>query len=1389
MNKITKILFIVFIVLISLTVSCKDKDKDDNKKQLNEVTFSNIPTTMYVNDTFTVEYSKQENVTATFKSSDNNVATIEGEVVTAIAAGEFTLTSTFKLEDQTKEYKHTITVENLEYNITYNLDGGVLGNDAPSKYNVKNLPLTLVNPTKEGYEFAGWYTSNDFNSNAITSISAGTKEDVTLYAKWEKVIVTKTLTYELDGGTNAADAPTSYVVGVGCELPIPTKEGFTFLGWTVKKSSDKYITKVAVTQKNDLVLYAHWEKTIYFSNIVYELNGGTLPEGAATEYEEEKEFTLPIPTQEGYDFLGWSLEEGSTTYIKVIPATSKGDVKVYANWKETPVIGAPFTVEFELNGGAWSWTTAQVTDAAKGIDAVSNLPEIFMVDFFTYLLNNNLLSSSKVAAKLQVSDWTGFSTPYGDPVAWYNATSTGGYSAADGYSELFFDSVDGYEAVGGFLGTSPYKEKYANLTKHVIQLTKARYTSIATTASNFKGACGFVLDGYFYGTQGLRNDATFDGLRGLIPTPTVGYEGTVSSENIYLVTEGVVGTNLQLVDPVKEGHMFLGWYDNAKFEGERVTSVTSGCKLYAYWYNVAAAAPTFDINYVLNEGVLPENAPLTYTQFETLTLPEPTKAGYTFIGWSTDEEGFNIIKKIPSTAHGKFTVYANFVEGEKEIYKIKYNYTEGELTTYNPSSIEAVAEYVFTSYYNWLKPSDDYETFKKKVINQWFTGKSQGEYKFFKEGCPTEIDDEYFINATENFDKWIPWYNVFDAQVTLANGSQDAWSSWVGIYRLGQVLSGNPPVTWKDSFNETIMANTHIDIPLITEYTVGDSIELVGLKVNDGREFLGWFDENNQLVTHITPSTKGNLVLTASWSISTPVEKVEVNQISEIDRFDSYQLSWVITPDNATNKKVILSSSNPDVLTIDENGLMYAVKNGTATITIEVLDNPALNVVFDVTVYTEAFIDLTVETESYIKAGETTQLNAKLYVETGKILWKSLNPEIVTVDENGKVTAIKEGHAEVMAYVEGKENINISIGITVVPSDLDEILEFVKQNHNSQVYIVRDLPVAFGIYYTDVYGSVSNLLFNYDYEIKQDYRLTQAQLTAANRTNMTSIEFITVHYNGMPDRGVNAAKTAKSLYNQFGANYTTCWHYSTGNDGIYQSLDDWIRAAHAGDGTTSVNWADSGVKATSNTKPTYGKSGSYLTINGQVSNIALPKGYEDKPLTWYGPLWKVENGNYWIAKLHYDTTYGYIGSYGGNMNSIGIESACDEGSDLWYTYHITAQLVARLLKTHNLDTTRVTGHHAFSGKDCPQTLLENDGELWLKFMNLVEAERKLLDIGSNYTITSKSNNPDILSDNGRIISFPKKTTTVSYTVTITNNITGKSVTETFSSVVQGRYTK
>ena len=174
-----------------------------------------------------------------------------------------------------------------------------------------------------------------------------------------------------------------------------------------------------------------------------------------------------------------------------------------------------------------------------------------------------------------------------------------------------------------------------------------------------------------------------------------------------------------------------------------------------------------------------------------------------------------------------------------------------------------------------------------------------------------------------------------------------------------------------------------------------------------------------------------------------------------------------------------------------------------------------------------------------------------------------------------------------------------------------------------------------------------------------------------------------------------------------------------------------------------------------------------------------------------GLPFKVENGKYYIGTTWWCYTQvleGRICSRGGNLNSVGIESCVNYGSDLWLTWQMTAKLVADIMIRYNLDITRVRGHHFFSGKDCPQPLLENNLELWWKFIELVEAEYAVLTQLQDYTITCKSNNPELLSDDGRVLEVPNYTTTVSYTLTVKNNKTGVTKEFTLSSVIHGQYT-
>ena len=77
-------------------------------------------------------------------------------------------------------------------------------------------------------------------------------------------------------------------------------------------------------------------------------------------------------------------------------------------------------------------------------------------------------------------------------------------------------------------------------------------------------------------------------------------------------------------------------------------------------------------------------------------------------------------------------------------------------------------------------------------------------------------------------------------------------------------------------------------------------------------------------------------------------------------------------------------------------------------------------------------------------------------------------------------------------------------------------------------------------------------------------------------------------------------------------------------------------------------------------------------------------------------------------------------------------------------------LVADIMVRHNLDIYRVRGHHAFTAKNCPQPMLENDLEIWWKFIELVEAEYEKL-VSYNNTNVLIVPLTDAINDHGRVI--------------------------------------
>ncbi len=71
----------------------------------------------------------------------------------------------------------------IKYNIIYHLDEGINDVSNPDTYRTDQI-VTLMNPTKEGYRFVGWYVDEGY-TKTIAKIEKGTIGELHLYAKWE----------------------------------------------------------------------------------------------------------------------------------------------------------------------------------------------------------------------------------------------------------------------------------------------------------------------------------------------------------------------------------------------------------------------------------------------------------------------------------------------------------------------------------------------------------------------------------------------------------------------------------------------------------------------------------------------------------------------------------------------------------------------------------------------------------------------------------------------------------------------------------------------------------------------------------------------------------------------------------------------------------------------------------------------------------------------------------------------------------------------------------------------------------------------------------------------------------------------------------------------------
>ena len=113
-----------------------------------------------------------------------------------------------------------------------------------------------------------------------------------------------------------------------------------------------------------------------------------------------------------------------------------------------------------------------------------------------------------------------------------------------------------------------------------------KYATSDINSESGKALAGFILDGYFYGTQTYTAGSVFETFRMTIPTTTLRWNevASESTETTFPVVTYIQGLDYTLALPSREGYFFKGWYDNPSFTGDVVTTIEEGVAPASMYY-------------------------------------------------------------------------------------------------------------------------------------------------------------------------------------------------------------------------------------------------------------------------------------------------------------------------------------------------------------------------------------------------------------------------------------------------------------------------------------------------------------------------------------------------------------------------------------------------------------------------------------------------------------------------------------------------------------------------------------------------------------------------------------------------------------------------------------
>ncbi len=354
----------------------------------------------------------------------------------------------------------------------------------------------------------------------------------------------------------------------------------------------------------------------------------------------------------------------------------------------------------------------------------------------------------------------------------------------------------------------------------------------------------------------------------------------------------VLGKDASLETTIyKTGYEFAGWYAEAECIN-RVDKATYSGSLYAKWQ-----IPSYDINYVLNEGVLPDDIKNSYTKGETYTLPIPSRVGHIFDGWYLDSEFTERITEITASFDYDLTIYAKWI----------------------PSTITYVL--------------NDGMWKDEEIIKAGLT-----TYNSIGTGTITKYIGDYFSEYTNNI-FIAPKGSMENPIYSTRVGLKDLG----GIYQVVQVIDNGTSSSYLDSVDYAIYWNKALDSVMPSSFAIGSIIvfdqDLAELTTGDINLNMTVYNENDYNVV-ITQDTI--LIIEFPYTLSTNIYKqghtlagwylsadFTGEPVTEIDSYTTVYAKWTEVNSGITTANIldcvsdIVASNTKDTLILENTDATF----------------------------------------------------------------------------------------------------------------------------------------------------------------------------------------------------------------------------------------------------------------------------------------------------------------------------------------------------------------------------------------------------------------------------------------------------------------------------------